>query len=221
MRPLASALRPTKLAEIIGQDHLVGSGKILKLMVDKGFVQSVILWGPPGAGKTSLVNSLANEAQMAFVKLNATEATVKDLRKVIENANKSQQRTIVFVDEIHRFSKSQQDVLLPVIEDGVITLFGATTEKPKFAVNSTILSRCLVLEVKPLDTKSATLLLLRIKEHYKSKGKDIQITKDAAKRLINRSSGDARKLITALEACVELLSEDGKIDIEHLSLIHI
>lgn len=218
MRPLASALRPTKLAEIIGQDHLVGSGKILKLMVDKGFVQSVILWGPPGAGKTSLVNSLANEAQMAFVKLNATEATVKDLRKVIENANKSQQRTIVFVDEIHRFSKSQQDVLLPVIEDGVITLFGATTEKPKFAVNSTILSRCLVLEVKPLDTKSATLLLLRIKEHYKSKGKDIQITKDAAKRLINRSSGDARKLITALEACVELLSEDGKIDIEHIDV---
>lgn len=218
MKPLASLLRPAKLAEILGQDHLIGEGMIVRKMVAKSKIQSMILWGPPGAGKTSLVTALANDALMPLVKLNATEATVKDLRKVIETTVQSQSQTIVFVDEIHRWSKSQQDVMLPVVEDGTILLIGATTEKPKFAVNSTILSRCVVLEVKPLDPISATKLMIRVKNHYKQYGKDINITKEAARRLINRCSGDARKMITAIETCVEVLSDDGTVDVSHVDV---
>lgn len=218
MKPLASVLRPTRLSDIIGQDHLIGEGMIVRKMVDKSKIQSMILWGPPGAGKTSLVTALANDAQMPLTKLNATEATVKDLRKVIENAIKSSVQAIVFVDEIHRWSKSQQDVMLPVVEDGTIILIGATTEKPKFAVNSTILSRCVVLEVKPLDPRSATKLMIRVKGYYKQYGRDVNITKEAAKRLINRCSGDARKMITALETCIEVLSDDGIVDVQHVDV---
>ena len=218
MKPLASILRPTSLNDVIGQEHLVGEGKILQLMASRNRFQSTILWGPPGIGKTTLVTALANDAKLPLIKLNATEATVKDLRKVIDLAYKSGDKTIVFIDECHRWNKSQQDVLLPVVEDGTIILFGATTEKPKFAVNSTILSRCIVLEVKPLDARSLTQLLIRVKEYYKDKGKEISISKQAAKLLIVRSSGDARKLITAIETCIEILSEDGLVDVEHVEV---
>lgn len=217
-QPLANVLRPASLDRIIGQEHLTGDGCILKLMAIKKSLQSTILWGPPGIGKTSIVTALANDAQASMVKLNATEATVKDIRKVIETARGSDKQTIVFIDEIHRWTKSQQDVVLPVVEDGTIVLFGATTERPKFAVNSTILSRCLVLEVKPLDTVGSTKLLLRIKEYYKSVGVDISISKPAAKLLITRSSGDARKLITVIETCASILSDDGRIEEEHIEV---
>lgn len=180
----------------------------------------MILWGPPGSGKTSIINALAIETDSEFIKLNATDATVKDLRNVISEALKvlPEKRTFVFIDEVHRWTKSQQDVVLPVVEDGTIVLFGATTERPKFAVNSTILSRCIVLETKPLDSQSAVKLILRVKDFYKSLNRDIKIGQDAAKRLINRSSGDARKLMTALETCIEILSDDDNVTIEHVNL---
>jgi putative ATPase len=214
--PLAAILRPSKLSEIIGQDHLLGPGKPLSQMAAKHKFTSTIFWGPPGTGKTSIVRALALETNSVFEQLNATDATVKDIRAIIAGARERSEATFVFVDEIHRWTKAQQDVVLPVVEDGTIILFGATTEKPKFAVNSTILSRCLVLEVKPLDAQAMINLIKRVKEHYKAKGRPVKIEPEAAKRLITRSSGDARKAITALETCIEILSDDGVVAVEHI-----
>lgn len=216
--PLPSLLRPSNLNDIVGQDHLIGPGQPLRLMADKNRPQSVILWGPAGIGKTTLCQVLASEINANFHKLNATNATVKDIRSLIDLALKDDRVTIVMVDEIHRFSKSQQDVLLPVVENGTIILFGATTEKPKFAVNSTILSRCLVFEVKPLDPKAMVKLMCRIKKHYKDNGKSITIDDNAAKRLITLCSGDARKLIVIVETIVEILSDDGHVTLDLVNL---
>lgn len=211
--PLGSILRPNNINDIIGQKHLLSENAPISKMLHTGIYKSMILWGPPGCGKTSIAFALAAETESSFYKLNATEATVKDLRKIIAEAikNKESQYTFVFLDEVHRWNKSQQDVVLPVVEDGTIILIGATTENPKFSVNSTILSRCLVYEVKPLDSQQSIELIVRIKEHYKSQGKSIKIDHDAAKAIINRSSGDARKIITVLETCVEILSDDGHV----------
>lgn len=216
--PLAAELRPTKLHDIIGQDHLLGVGKPIRMMADKKIFQSMILWGPPGSGKTSIVNALANDTSSIFYKLNATEATVKDIRKIITHAKKvlPDTRTLVCIDEIHRWSKSQQDVMLPVVEDGTLVLFGATTEKPKFAVNSTILSRCLVLEVKPLSIPDSIKIVLKVKEYYKSIGRNIKISSDAVTRLITMCSGDVRKIITVLETAIEILADDNNITLEHI-----
>lgn len=214
--PLAAALRPFKLDEVIGQKHLVGPGKAIRKMAEKKRAQSTILWGPPGTGKTSLVRALSKEIDALFFSINATNATVKELREIITTGKTGGHPVFAFVDEIHRFSKSQQDVLLPAVEDGTIILFGATTEKPKFAVNSTILSRCIALETKPLDPQEMIDLIKRVKSHYKDKGRAIKIEPEAAKRLINRSSGDARKLITSLETCIEILSDDGLITVDHV-----
>jgi putative ATPase len=215
-KPLAHVLRPNTIEEVIGQKHLLGSDGPIRKMVEKGFYQSCILWGPPGVGKTSIVRAMASSSESDFHKLNATESTVKDLRKVIESAKKSESRTFVFVDEIHRWSVSQQDVMLPVVEDGTILLFGATTEKPKFAVNSTILSRCLVLEVKPLDNQDMVDLIKRVMSHYRSEGVDAKITPEAAKKLIIRCSGDARKAVTVLESAVLILADDHVVKPEHI-----
>jgi putative ATPase len=214
--PLAAILRPSSLNQIIGQDHLLGPGRPLRKMADKHKVQSTIFWGPPGVGKTSIVRALAAETNATFRPLNATDATVKDIRAIIKEAQDRAEDTFVFVDEIHRWTKAQQDVVLPVVEDGTIILFGATTEKPEHAVNSTILSRCLVLEVKPLDAQAMINLIKRVKEHYKAKGRPVKIEPEAAKRLITRCSGDARKAITALETCIEILSDDGVVAVEHI-----
>lgn len=217
-KPLANILRPSTLKDVIGQTHLLGESGPLKKMADRQVLISTILWGPPGTGKTTLVNALANDTHSCFLKLNATESTVKDLRKVIADATARQPvKTVLFVDELHRWNKSQQDVVLPVVEDGTIILFGATTENPKFAINSTILSRCVVFETKPLNTAEMAQLLLRVKNHYKERGLKVSISNDAAKLLINRSSGDARKALTALQTCIEVLS-DGQIEIEHVEV---
>jgi putative ATPase len=221
--PLACKLRPTQLEHVIGQDHLIGEGMPLYRMTQCGKFQSTILWGPPGIGKTSIVRALASQTKSNFSVLNATSASVKDLRAIIKQATQLLEqdepiKTVLFVDEIHRFNKSQQDVMLPVVEDGTVVLFGATTENPKFAVNSTILSRCLVLEVKPLDVQSMVALIKRIKNHYKDNGQAIEIKKEAAKKLIYRCSGDARKMITSLETIIEILSTDGVVSEEHVDV---
>lgn len=219
--PLAAILRPNKISDIIGQEHLTNDGMPLFQMSTKRLIKSSILWGPPGSGKTSLIRTLANDTESNFELLNATKSTVKDLRSVIDKANcdlKVGKNTIVFVDEIHRWNKSQQDIMLPVIEDGSLILFGATTEKPKFAINSTILSRCMIFEVKPLDYKSMIKLIKKVKDHYKNKGRSICIDKAAAKSLILKCSGDARKLITALETVIEILIDGDHINIDHINL---
>ncbi len=216
--PLAALLRPVGLADVIGQRHLLGPNGIISRMAAKRLPKSAILWGPPGTGKTSLVRALSREVDATFWAVNATSATVKEIREIINAAVQTPNRaTFVFVDEIHRWSKSQQDVLLPSVEDGTIVLFGATTEKPKFAVNSTILSRLIVLETKPLDTQDMIDLVKRIKAHYKAKdGVPVKIDPEAARRLILRASGDARKLVTALETCVEILADDRHVTVEHV-----
>lgn len=216
--PLAAQLRPFKLDDVIGQTHLLGEGKPIRKMAQKRRAQSTILWGPPGTGKTSLVRALSRELDATFYNVNATNATVKELREIIAAANNDSGRpTFVFVDEIHRFSKSQQDVLLPVVEDGTIVLFGATTEKAKFAVNSTILSRCIVLETKPLNPQEMIDLIKRVKAHYKGKDQPVKIDPEAAKLLITRCSGDARKMVTSLETCIEILSDDRHVTLEHVN----
>lgn len=217
--PLAAKLRPTSLDHIIGQDHLLLPGKPIRSMADKEKFRSTIFWGPPGAGKTSLVVALAHDTESAFRRLNATSASVKELRAIISAAQKSDNDTFVFVDEIHRWNKAQQDVMLPVVEDGTIILFGATTERPKFAVNSTLLSRCLVLEIKPLDEESALKLILRVKNHYIESGRNVRIPRDVAKRVVARCSGDARKIIMALETAIEIMADGGDITTEHIDMV--
>jgi len=218
--PLAAALRPQKLDDIVGQDHLLGEGKALRLMADKKEYQSIIFWGPPGTGKTSIVRSLANETDSHFRQLNATQATVKQLRTIITAAKKAlpDKRTFVFVDECHRWNKAQQDALLPSVEDGTIIFFGATTERPKFAVNSTLLSRCLVMEVKPLNKSASLRLILKVIEHYLRKKREVRFKKEAAVVLVDRCGGDGRKIIMALETCIEILSSDDIITQEHIDL---
>lgn len=216
--PLAAALRPNVLDDIIGQSHLLGKGKLLRRMVETKEYQSTIIWGPPGIGKTSIVRCLANETDSNFRQLNATKATVKDLRATITAAEKSEHRTILFVDEVHRWSKSQQDIMLPAVEMGTVTLFGATTENPGFAVNSTILSRCLVMEAEPLKKEDMLKLIMRVKSHYKANGRNLTISKDAALLLATRCSGDARKAITVLETCIKVLIDDDTISREHIEV---
>lgn len=209
--PLAALLRPKNLNDIFGQSHLLGDGMPLRKMVEHKKFQSIIFWGPTGVGKTSIVRCLASESESIFKQLNATNASVKELRAVVKEAAEAlenDKRTFVFVDEIHRWNKAQQDVMLPVVEDGTIVLFGATTERPKFAVNSTLLSRCLVFEVKPLDDKGMIDLIKRVRTYYKGKNRSVKFDKDATRTLINRCSGDARKMITALETIIEILSDN-------------
>jgi putative ATPase len=213
--PLAAKLRPNSLDDILGQRHLLDKGKLFQRMKEKSRLQSTILFGPPGVGKTTLVNALANDIGAEFCKLNATDAKVADIRKIVTAARKAENDTVVFIDEIHRFSKSQQDVVLPVVEDGTIVLFGATTEKPKRAVISTILSRCITAEVKPLSNKDMGALFVKTIKSYQKK---INVDKDALKILITRCSGDARKLITAVETIVEVLMDGNNIAAEHVNV---
>jgi Recombination protein MgsA len=164
-QPLAARLRPKRLAEYLGQEHLLGEGKPLRLALEQGQVHSMILWGPPGVGKTSLAKLLANEINAHFMSISAVLAGVKDIRAAVVEAQQQwqayQQKTILFVDEVHRFNKSQQDAFLPYVEDGTITFVGATTENPSFEVNNALLSRCRVYVLQGFTNIQLSQLLDR------------------------------------------------------------
>jgi putative ATPase len=198
--PLAERLRPTTLKDLVGQEHLTGEGSILRTAINQGKIPSMILWGPPGVGKTTIANIIAHSLNATFYTLSAISSGVKEVREIIEEA-KSKDKTILFIDEIHRFNKGQQDALLGAVEKGIITLIGATTENPSFEVNSALLSRCQVYVLKPLNEKDLiTLLHDALKKDEFLKTKKIYLKETEA--LLNISGGDARKLYNLLELVV-------------------
>ena len=206
--PLAERIRPSTLDELVGQEHLTGKGAILRTAIEHGKVPSMIFWGPPGTGKTTIANIIANTLKVPFYTLSAISAGVKDVREVIEKS-KSQRGSVLFIDEIHRFNKGQQDALLGAVEKGIITLIGATTENPSFEVNSALLSRCQVYVIKPLSEKDLIKLLkTAIEKDEILVRKNIQLKETAA--LINISGGDARKLLNLLEIAAEASTTSPK-----------
>jgi len=200
--PLAEQLRPRTLEEFIGQEELVGKGGILRKVILSGNIPSMILWGPPGVGKTTLAHIIAERQGLTFYTLNAVSAGVKDVRKVIESASQYAGNAILFIDEIHRFSKSQQDSLLSAVEKGIVRLIGATTENPSFEVISPLLSRCQVYVLKPLEKKHLELLAEKA-ALLLSEQNGIAVEIEETEALIRISGGDARKLYNALELFVE------------------
>ncbi len=205
MQPLAERLRPLDFEEYIGQEHLVGKGAVLRKMIESGNISSFILWGPPGVGKTTLARIMAEKSERGFYSLSAVNSSVKDVREVIERADKSRffqsPPPILFIDEIHRFSKSQQDSLLAAVEKGTVVLIGATTENPSFEVITPLLSRCQVYVLKSLD-KTALLHLAEValKKDIELKKRHVELKETEA--LLQYSGGDARKLLNALELVV-------------------
>ena len=209
LQPLAERMRPQTLDDLIGQEHLVGTDGILRLMIRAGAVPSMILWGPPGVGKTTLANILAHQVKATFFTLSAISSGVKEVREIIARA-KGLSRTILFIDEIHRFSKSQQDALLAAVEKGTITLIGATTENPSFEVNAALLSRCQVYTLKGLDEEDLKRLLQKaLKEDARLRNRHIEIKEYGA--LFKISGGDARKLLNLLELVVDSLKDPAVI----------
>jgi len=205
--PLAERLRPKTLTDLVGQEHLSSPDSVLQKAITKGKVPSMILWGPPGVGKTTLANIISTTFNSAYYQLSAISSGVKELREVIEEA-KSKPGAILFIDEIHRFNKGQQDALLGAVEKGIITLIGATTENPSFEVNSALLSRCQVFILKALDEKALHKLIHQaIEKDEMFQGQTIEIKETEA--LFQLSGGDGRKLLNLLELSVEAL-----IDIE-------
>lgn len=203
--PLAERLRPKILNELTGQDHLTGKGSILRTAIEQGKVPSMILWGPPGVGKTTIANIIAHTLNVPFYTLSAISSGVKEVREVIEAA-KTKDKVILFIDEIHRFNKGQQDALLGAVEKGIITLIGATTENPSFEVNSALLSRCQVYVLKPLeDDNLVDLLHDAIKKDTVLRNIRIELKETAA--LITISGGDARKLLNLLELTTDALGD--------------
>lgn len=206
-QPLAELLRPSYLEEYVGQEHLVSEGCILKKAIDSGNIPSMILWGPPGVGKTTLAHIISIRLSHTFFTLSAINSGVKDIREVIEKAKKSASQSILFIDEIHRFSKSQQDSLLGAVEKGIVTLIGATTENPSFEVISPLLSRCQVYILKPLTTQNLRQLITKaVKKINEQAGITMNVNEDEA--LLRISGGDARKLLNA----IELIASAGVIE---------
>lgn len=209
LQPLAERMRPQTLDDLIGQEHLVGEQGILRSMIQAGVVPSMILWGPPGVGKTTLANIVANQIKATFFTLSAISSGVKEVREVISRA-RGLSRTILFIDEIHRFSKSQQDALLAAVEKGTITLIGATTENPSFEVNAALLSRCQVYTLRGLNEEDLKRLLQKAMEKdTKLQKRRIEIKEYGA--LFKISGGDARKLLNLLELVTDSLPDPVEI----------
>ncbi|HEY5690835.1 MAG TPA: replication-associated recombination protein A [Cyclobacteriaceae bacterium] len=215
--PLAERMRPSKLEDLIGQEHLVGKNGIIRKAIETGNIPSMILWGPPGVGKTTIANIIANEVKKSFHTLSAVSAGVKDVREVIDKAKRSG-KSILFIDEIHRFNKSQQDALLGAVEKGTITLIGATTENPSFEVNSALLSRCQVYSLNSLNESDLLHLVDdALSKDHQLKTRNIKITEHKA--LLNISGGDARKLLNLVELIADSVS--GDIDITDSMVINV
>lgn len=219
--PLASRLRPTTLEEVVGQQHIVGKDKLLYRAIKADKLSSIIFYGPPGTGKTTLAKVIAHTTSAEFMQINATSAGKKDMEEVVEKAKDNQgmygKKTILFIDEIHRFNKGQQDYLLPFVEDGTIVLIGATTENPYFEVNGALLSRSVIFELHKLSKDDIKTLLLRaVNDREKGMGVyDACIDEDALDFLADMANGDARAALTAIELGILTTgrSEDGKIHI--------
>ena len=209
MAPLAELLRPQNLDEYIGQDHLLGSGAILRQAIETGTIPSMILWGPPGVGKTTLAHIIASKLNRKCFTLSAISSGVKDVREVIQNARESKSSPILFIDEIHRFSKSQQDSLLGAVEVGDVTLIGATTENPSFEVIAPLLSRCQIYILKPLS-ESELLKILERARHELEVRNNITVTIKEHDALLRISGGDARKLLNAIELVTQMEASKGK-----------
>jgi putative ATPase len=211
--PLAARMRPATLNDVIGQDHLVGPLGPLRRLIESDRLASIILWGPPGTGKTTLAELVASTTKRNFERLSAVTAGVKDIREVIEAAKRrltiDDRGTVVFVDEIHRFNTTQQDALLHAVESGLVTLVGATTENPAFSVNPALRSRSSVFGLKPVDEQAVAELLRRAVIH-----EGVEIDNGAVELLARRCTGDARQALTALEVAIAL-SGGAKVSIEH------
>ena len=219
--PLAARIRPQSLDEFVGQEHLVGEGRLLRRSIDADNLPSIVLWGPPGSGKTTLARIIARHTKSHFDPMSAVTAGVADLRRVVDEARKrlafSSQRTILFIDEIHRFNKAQQDAILPHVEDGTVTLIGATTENPSFEVISPLLSRARTFKLEPLEKDDLRAIVSRaLSDNERGLGQlDVDIAADALEQLVSASSGDARITLNALELAAMATPPD---DNNHRSL---
>lgn len=215
--PLAERMRPYNLDALFGQEHIAGSGSILRTAIENKNIPSMILWGPPGVGKTTIAHIIAQSVNRKFFNLSAISSGVKDIRDIIDQA-KETPGSILFIDEIHRFNKGQQDALLGAVEKGIITLIGATTENPSFEVNSALLSRCQVYVLKPLSRENLTSLIHKaLQEDEFLKSKNIQLKEDEA--LLTLSGGDARKLLNLLELVATNLPNGSDITDEAVTRI--
>lgn len=218
-QPLASRLRPENLEEFVGQKHLLGEGKILKNIIESDNIPSMIFWGPPGVGKTTLARIIANKSHSHFIDFSAVTSGIKEIKQVMEEAEKNRQfgeKTILFVDEIHRFNKAQQDAFLPYVEKGSIILIGATTENPSFEVNGALLSRCKVFVLKGLTNEEILIVLKNALSSTKGfANKNINIDDDSLLLIANFSNGDARNSLSTLEMAIlnSPIDKNGNINV--------
>jgi putative ATPase len=223
-QPLAAKLRPQSLDEYVGQTHLLGKGKVLRRLIESDQISSMIFWGPPGVGKTTLARIIANQTKSSFIDFSAVTSGIKEIRTVMEQAEKNRQygiRTILFVDEIHRFNKAQQDAFLPFVEKGSIVLIGATTENPSFEINSALLSRCKVFVLQALTTEELEGLLARALRDSRGFGNQKVILEEQMLRMIAEfANGDARNALSTLEMVVlnGALNEEGVITVTQETL---
>lgn len=217
--PLAYRMRPRNLSEFVGQEHLIGNGKILKKMIESDNVSSMIFWGPPGVGKTTLARIIAHETKSDFINFSAVTSGIKEIKKVMEDADNNKRlgiKTILFVDEIHRFNKAQQDAFLPFVEKGAIVLIGATTENPSFEINNALLSRCRTFVLKELSVENILTLLKRSITDERGFGKSkVEIAEDDLKFIATFASGDARSALTTLDMIIT------NSDIDKEGVIHV
>src|SRR5512133_833248 len=217
--PLAARLRPRTLDEVVGQQHLLGPGRPLRVLIEGDRLSSVVLWGPPGTGKTTIARLIAGVTAKAFEPLSAVSAGVKDVREVADRARnrlgEHGQGTILFLDEVHRFSRAQQDVLLPFVEEGLLVLIGATTENPFFSLTGPLLSRSTLFRLEPLDENALATLAQRalVDQERGLAAEPATIDDDALKHLVDKSEGDARHLLTVLEVAHALTVQDDRTQI--------